>query len=555
MMAPSDAERAILVNREIARQLREMAEVYASDYRRNNAYLTAAKHIEKGKQMITSGAQARKEIRGVGEGIAWRIDEILKSGQINELRNLAPEDREKLNVKALFKTIFGVGKKYAEVWYNEGYRTLQDLARKYPTMTHGQQLGYYFYNDLIQRIPRGEIDAINSYFHSVYDPMGIKFEIVGSYRRGGADSGDIDMLVENLSNDESGLFMQKLLAPLKQSGFIVGDLAVGKATKYMGIVRAGNYPNGAPRPVRRFDIRLTRPESWPFALLYFTGSENFNIEIRNRALAMGISLSEYSFKTADKTQVFVPDRPIRTEKDIFDYLQVKYLEPHERTDTVSLTALAPLSGPLMTQGGMLAPPTMLNPAANLTAAPPTAQTPPTGKWYRPVESLLIYVTNGLAGYVQGGKQPVIAGFDLDHTLTDHLSGATFAKSLDDLRVMPRRREVLQSLISKGYVISIFTNQSSRSEKARETHFKRVDRALQLLNLPCILFMATGQDQYRKPNTGMWVEMLKITGQVNSAASFYCGDAAGRPGDHSDSDLQFARALGLTFYIPEQVFGQ
>ena len=554
MMVPSDAEKAIRMNREIARQLREMAEVEAFDHWKKTAYEKAANRIEKRREPITSGAQAAREIEGVAKGIGGRIDQILQTGQITELRNLDPGMREMLDVQVLFKTIYGVGKVTAKKWYEQGYRTLQDLSRKYPEMTHGQQLGYYFYNDLIQKIPRGEIDAVNAYFHSVYDPMGVKFVITGSYRRGLPESGDIDMLIENLTGDESGLFMQKVLTPLTQSGFIVGDLAVGKKSKYMGIVRAGNNTDGTPRPVRRFDIRLINPESWPFAVLYFTGSKNFNIDIRNRALSMGLSLSEYGFKTLHN-QPFVPPKPITTEKDIFDLLQLRYLEPNERTDTVQLVPLQPLSGP----GGMVAPPGMLNPAANLTPALPSVQTQapsnPTGKWYRPVDSLLIYVTDGLSKYVQGGNQPVVAGFDLDHTLTNHQSGATFAKSLEDIVVMPRRREILSSLITKGYLIVIFTNQSAASEKVRENHFKRVDHAIKLLNLPVILLMATGKDQYRKPGTGMWIEMLKITGPVKTASSFYCGDASGRPGDHSDSDLQFARSVGITFYTPEQVFGQ
>ena len=36
-------------------------------------------------------------------------------------------------------------------------------------------------------------------------------------------------------------------------------------------------------------------------------------------------------------------------------------------------------------------------------------------------------------------------------------------------------------------------------------------------------------------------------------SFYCGDAAGRPKDFSDSDRGFAQAAGLRFFTPEELF--
>ena len=54
---------------------------------------------------------------------------------------------------------------------------------------------------------------------------------------------------------------------------------------------------------------------------------------------------------------------------------------------------------------------------------------------------------------------------------------------------------------------------------------------------------------------MWRAMCAMNGGVapDLAASFFVGDAAGRPGDHSDCDSAFAKAVGLPFYLPEAAF--
>lgn len=61
-----------------------------------------------------------------------------------------------------------------------------------------------------------------------------------------------------------------------------------------------------------------------------------------------------------------------------------------------------------------------------------------------------------------------------------------------------------------------------------------------LDLPLSVYAATGATEYRKPRPGMWKEFmedfdLEVDG-IDLANSVYVGDAAGRPGDHSATDL-------------------
>ena len=86
--------------------------------------------------------------------------------------------------------------------------------------------------------------------------------------------------------------------------------------------------------------------------------------------------------------------------------------------------------------------------------------------------------------------------------------------------------------------------------------------------PMVVLVACGgssrdaNDRYRKPNPGMWswLETAARDGgfELDPAASFFVGDAAGRPGDHSDSDLRFAANAaagdgGLRFYSEKDCF--
>ncbi len=63
----------------------------------------------------------------------------------------------------------------------------------------------------------------------------------------------------------------------------------------------------------------------------------------------------------------------------------------------------------------------------------------------------------------------------------------------------------------------------------------------------VLLAALQKDKYRKPDTGMWDLLSSMMGHVDLASSFYVGDAGGRASDFSDSDLLFAKAVGLVFH--------
>jgi bifunctional polynucleotide phosphatase/kinase len=143
---------------------------------------------------------------------------------------------------------------------------------------------------------------------------------------------------------------------------------------------------------------------------------------------------------------------------------------------------------------------------------------------------------------------LIAGFDLDHTLIKPKSGNKFPKDYNDWIILENVKKKLNDLYEKGYKIVVFTNQAGSSFDPVE-FAKKVKAIAALLEVPLQVFGCTDYGYCRKPSVGMWWLLTRNNDsiEIDMSRSFYVGDAAGRKGDFSDTDLKFALNLGLKFY--------
>ena len=117
------------------------------------------------------------------------------------------------------------------------------------------------------------------------------FEIVGSYRRKAKHSGDIDIIISNKKNDKT--IFNKFINRLIEKKIIVETLSHGNV-KCLAVGKIKGRPN------RRVDFMYSPPLEYPFAILYFTGSKNFNTFMRQRALHIGLTMNEHGFHHMEK---------------------------------------------------------------------------------------------------------------------------------------------------------------------------------------------------------------------------------------------------------------
>ena len=311
----------------------------------------AIKAIKDHPSEISKGEDL-KDVKGIGKGIMDRIDEILKEGTLKEEIPTGSNANAKFTNLENLERITGIGPSKAKT-LNEQNVTLElllsemaeiegDFSKIKPThnlakLTHHQLVGVKYFNDIEQPIPRKEIQGIQIKLKKFIAQISDKYEVIicGSFRRQKPTSGDIDVLILNpeLPTDEvikmsTVNHLNVIVEHLKKKKVIVDSLTEDGGTKYMGICKGTRAGLG-----RRIDIRLIPYESKGAAMLYFTGSGNFNKVMRSEALKKGYTINEYGIYTTKKEgKKMVKNQlvPTTSEEDIFKIVDMEYLAPKDR---------------------------------------------------------------------------------------------------------------------------------------------------------------------------------------------------------------------------------
>lgn len=265
-----------------------------------------------------------KDLKGIGKSIALKLQELFDTGKVQRIED---ESKTIESINDLLR-IHGIGPvKAKDLVENHKIMCIADLESKQDLLNEKQKMGLKYYKDFEKRIPRKEMDKHNEYIIETIKAIDPKLRVViaGSYRRQLPDSGDIDVLIthEDDPEDYEPLF-KLIIAALKKN--YISDLFAEGGKKSMAVCKLKRH-----RTFRRLDLLYTRKHEHPFALLYFTGSGDFNVEMRNVALAKGYSLSEYGLKYMDGPNKgkFVEGEHFE-EEDIFEFLKIKYVEPKNR---------------------------------------------------------------------------------------------------------------------------------------------------------------------------------------------------------------------------------
>lgn len=288
---------------------------------RSKAYKNASDLISTLKFDITDVNQI-KGMKSIGndskKGILNKLTTFVNDGKLEII------EKEENSFIHQLNQIYGIGPvKAAEL--SEKVSSLDELKEKQNDLLNDKQkIGLQYLDSIEKRIPKEEIDTYNKVFTNIANKYNnLKFEIVGSYRRGLKNSGDIDIILTSDNNEDYINFIDELI----NLNIIIEVLARGPSKSLV----IGKLENKIPR---RIDFLNSSKNQYAFAILYFTGSKAFNVVMRQHALDMGYSLSEHGLKNLSTNKL--EDKYFASEKDIFDFLNLEYKEPFERTSGIAI---------------------------------------------------------------------------------------------------------------------------------------------------------------------------------------------------------------------------
>ncbi|KAH6615311.1 hypothetical protein C7974DRAFT_344345 [Boeremia exigua] len=319
--------------------LEEMGRHYdqMQDQWRTLAYRRAVTTLKKQTVKIRTAKQAAA-LPFIGTRLANKIEEIVLT---NRLRRLdATKDDPLDQVFRLFLGVYGAGLVRAGKWVQAGHRTLADL-QAHATLTASQKVGVEHHADFNARIPRAEVAAhgalISTALHAI-DPECVA-TVMGSYRRGAAHSGDIDMLITRPGTPLSQL-RTIVFETLVPNLFASGVLKVALATMRSGDASGTKWHGAACLPGsavwRRLDLLIVPEGEMGAALMYFTGNDIFNRSVRLLARKKGMRLNQKGLykdvKRGRRGEKLNEGTLVegRSERKIYEALGVPWREPHER---------------------------------------------------------------------------------------------------------------------------------------------------------------------------------------------------------------------------------
>ena len=330
----------------------DLLEIDGQDSFRIRSYRNAAEAIEAQTQQIADLIGEPKKvlaIPGIGKGMLLNLQEMFKEGKLSLhaelLKKYHPSMLELLKIQGLGpKTIALIWSAY-QVSDVDGLARLakEGKIRELPRMGEKQEqkllkaiedyrrIGGRFLLDVAEQQADKIIEHLRAY------PGVEKVTPAGSLRRGRETVGDLDILVTGKACCYDGARQDLIDHIIKLPGLM--EI----------IARGDNKVSFRMRAGMQVDVRLLPPDSFGAAMQYFTGSKAHNVALRQRALKMGYTLSEYSLADLDT------EKPVagKTEEEIYATLKLDYIPPELRENLGEIDAAAAHTLPdLITQADL-----------------------------------------------------------------------------------------------------------------------------------------------------------------------------------------------------------
>ena len=334
-------------NREVAAIFFEVADIL--DLQgiafKPNAYRRAARSIEQLEEEISKlSAEGRlQEIPGVGESVAKKIDEIVKTGKLSYLDKL----RAQIPIGLLeILRIPDVGPKTAMIIHKElGISNIEELKK---ALDEHRLRGVKGFGEKTEERIRQGIETLETkgrrlYLDEAYPVASAYVEflrseeslemvsVAGSLRRGKETVGDIDILV---GDDNPGHVMSAFVSYPR-----VKEVLMKGPTKSSVVLKNG----------LQVDIRVVESKCFGAALVYFTGSKDHNVDLRRRGIERGLKVSEYGVFERDSGKLVAG----KTEEEVYRALDLPFIEPELRESLGEIAAAEAGRLPVLVQASQI----------------------------------------------------------------------------------------------------------------------------------------------------------------------------------------------------------
>lgn len=319
-------------NQEIAEVFNDIAdllEIKGENPFRIRAYRRAALNIE---GLVRNVAETTKDelikISGIGQDLAGKIEEYVKTGRLQFYEDLKKEVPEGLS---LLLSVPSLGPKTAKLLFErlkvKDIGTLEKLAREHklsglPGIKEKTEenilKGIEMLKRGIERQPLGKVLPVaKDILQHLKNKAPVKnLSIAGSIRRWKDTIKDIDVLAT--SQDPKAVMNAFVHLPH------VKDILMHGPTKSSVIIHEG----------LQVDLRVVEEDSFGAALAYFTGSKAHNIRLREMAVKSGLKINEYGiFRERDEKKLGG-----EKEEDIYRILGLPYIPPELREDSGEIEA-------------------------------------------------------------------------------------------------------------------------------------------------------------------------------------------------------------------------
>ncbi|KAJ7324118.1 hypothetical protein JRQ81_017138, partial [Phrynocephalus forsythii] len=296
----------------------------------------------------------------MGEQVKGVIEDILEEGESSRVQAVMTNEHYR-SIK-LFTSVFGVGIKTSEKWYRMGLRTLEEVkCNKNLKLTRMQRAGLLHYEDLISYVSKTEAESTSQIVKKAvwrFFPNAL-VTLTGGFRRGKKMGHDVDLLITVPESREEEEVLHLVIDYWKRQGLLLYyDLiestfdktklpsrrvdsldhfqkcfAIIKLPKERGCCGTSVFPDSSAVEDERdwkairVDLVVSPFEQYAFALLGWTGSRQFERDLRRYAThEKKMMLDNHALY--DKTKKIFLNAA--SEEEIFEHLGLNYLEPWER---------------------------------------------------------------------------------------------------------------------------------------------------------------------------------------------------------------------------------